>query len=79
MFEDGTKTLRDYSAPVSLARFGKKWITAEEELFTLVDAVNDAPHFDVVPKENSHKIRKADPIELTAGKLLEWQKSNPRT
>ncbi len=79
MFEDGTKTLRSYSAPVNLSRFGKGWVTTEEELFHLVDAVNDAPHVDMIPKENRRKLRKADPIELTAGKLLEWQKNNPRT
>lgn len=79
MYEDGKKTLRDYSAPFNLKKLGTDWITSEEELFEIVDAVNDSRHFPVVPKENARSIRKADPVELRTEHLLEWEKTDPRT
>ena len=79
MFSTSEKTLVSYSRPLNLARLGIDWITAEEDLWHLDDVLNDLPHYDLVPKGNRKHIRKADTMELTAGKLVEWPESNPHT
>ncbi len=80
----GQKTLRTYSKPFDLSKnkFVKKinWISSEKELDDLVQALDDSPHFEIVPKKNLKFLRKADDIELKSGKLVEWggKRSPPR-
>jgi len=75
----GEKTLESYSRPLNLKKFGEGWLTTEEELFWLDDALNEAPHYELIPQKNWKYVRRADPMELAAGRLEEWPKSNPRT
>jgi len=77
--KNGLKTLRSYSNPFNLARFGTKWITAEENPWYLNDALDATPHFPFIPEKNKRLIRPADPVERTAGSITEWKKSDPRT
>lgn len=79
MYETGKKTLIDYSAPFNLTKFGTEWVTSEEELFEIVDAVNDSKHFPVVPEKNRRYLRNADTVEMRTEHLLEWEKTDPRT
>jgi hypothetical protein len=77
---DGKKTFVAYSTkPFNLKKFGTKWVTTPEDLYDLVDAIDNAPHSQALPKKNQKFIRWADKIELKAGKLIEWKKSDPRT
>lgn len=79
MNTNGVKTLESYSKPLDLSRLGTDWITSEKDLWEL-DALLDAqPHYPVVPKGNRKYIRVADTMELKAGRLIEWPKSDPRT
>lgn len=72
----GKKILRKYSAePFDLRRFGTAWVTAEEELFKIAKAIDAAPHRTLVPKKNARFLRKADGMELRAGRLIEWKKN----
>lgn len=74
------KTLVACSAkPFGLRKLGIDWITTEEGLDYIAQAIDDAPHQIILPKENMCLIRKADSMELRAGKLIEWEKSDPRT
>lgn len=76
----GRKTLRRCSSrPFDLRKFAKSWMTDEEELIDLVNAIEDAPHQDLLPPENKRFLRPADKMELKAGRLLEWPLSHPRT
>lgn len=76
----GKKVLREYSArPFDLSRFGDYWITTEDNLFEIPEAIDNAPHSLVIPKANVRFIRPADSMERKAGRLVEWTKSNPRT
>jgi len=75
----GKKMLVSYSRPFNLKRFGTRWITAEEELFDIMEAIDDTPHFQICPKKNTKFIRLADKMEKKAGGLIEWKKTNPRT
>ena len=75
----GTKTLRGYTRPFSVARFGTLWITSERDQWKIAFALQDAPHLKIVPEGNERYIRKADRMERKAGRLIEWEKSHPRT
>lgn len=78
--DTGKKILYTYSAkPFDLQRYGKGWLTAEEELFYIADAIDAAPHRSLIPKKNVRLIRKADTMEMRAGKLVEWKKGDSRT
>ena len=78
--KDGKKTLVAFSAePFDLRKYGKKWVTAEEELFDIVNDIDDAPHTQIIPKKNKKLLRRADKMERQAGKMIEWKKTHPRT
>lgn len=75
----GEKTLECYSRPLDLSRFGAAWLTDEKDLWYIADALSERMHYFFVPKGNWRFVRAADPMELKAGRLIEWPKSNPRT
>ncbi|MFZ1075475.1 MAG: hypothetical protein WAN50_03825 [Minisyncoccia bacterium] len=79
MNETAEKTLECYSKPLDMRRLGFGWITAEEDLWNVDDALNSLTHYNLVPKGNWRHVRKADPMELKAGRLVEWPESDPRT
>lgn len=70
----GKKSLREYSKPYDLSRFSpERWVSAEEELFWLVDALDETRHFPIIPKKNLRLLRKAYEVELRAMKIVEWK------
>ncbi|MFA6463510.1 MAG: hypothetical protein WCV55_00715 [Candidatus Paceibacterota bacterium] len=71
--KNGKKTLISYSKPFNLKKFGTSWLTDEKELWHLVEALDNSPHFPIVPKINKKFIRKADKIERKAGSVTEWK------
>lgn len=75
----GQKTLKAYSRPLDLAKLGASWVASAEDLWYLDDRLNALPHYPLVPRGNKRYIRPADAMELSAGRLIEWEKSNPRT
>ena len=77
--KNGKKVLRSYSEPFNLKKLGTKWITAEEDLFYIAEAIDASPHHSIFPQKNARFIRLADSMERKAGRLLEWKKSHPRT
>ena len=72
--DNGKKTLRRYSAPINLLRFGSDWLTSEKDLWYIDEALNNTPHFHLINKKMVNQLRLADPIEIKAGKLVEWKK-----
>lgn len=71
----GKKVLRSYSRPVDLSRFDSRgWMTAEEDVWYVPEAVDDARHYNILLPSQSAVLRKADPMERTLGSLLEWKK-----
>ena len=77
--ENGKKTLISYSKPFNLKKFGTGWITDKEELWHLVEALDNSTHFPIIPKINKKIIRKADIVERKMGSITEWKKNKPRT
>jgi hypothetical protein len=76
----GKKTMRSFSTKaLNLKKYGTKWVTDEKDLQHLSDKLDSLPHEKIVPKKNLRYLRKADDMERKAGKLLEWDKSDPRT
>ena len=75
----GEKVLECYSRPLDLRRFGTDWITSEKDLWHIADALSERRHYFFVPKGNWRFVRKADAMEMKAGKIIEWRRSDPRT
>ena len=72
--DNGKKTLRRYSDPINLLRFGSNWLTSEKDLWYIDEALNTTPHSHLINKKMVNQLRLADPIEIKAGKLVEWKK-----
>jgi hypothetical protein len=79
MNDTGKKVLATYSDPFDLSKVKTNWVTAEEDLFSLMHALDTSPHHHIVPKNNKKFIRRADSIERKAGKIVEWKKSDKGT
>lgn len=77
--DNDNKTLRAYSKEVDMRRFGKKWITDEEDLFEIAGAIQEVKHFPVAPPRNMRLVRPTDKMECQVNRLVEWDKSDPRT
>lgn len=75
----GEKVLECYSKPLDMRHFGTGWITAEKDLWDIADALSERKHYFFIPKGNWRHVRKADAMELKAGALVEWKKSDKRT
>jgi len=72
--EDGTKTMRAFSAPFDLSRFKPEtWVTAEDDLDWLAEALDKSRHFPVAPKQNMKLVRKAQPEERRILSIVEWR------
>jgi hypothetical protein len=71
--DDGVKTLRSYTDPIDLARFdSREWMTSKQEVWYIPDFLALAPHHKILTRSQIARLRRADPIEVKAGKLLEW-------
>ena len=78
--KDGKKTLVSYSTrPFDLRRYGTRWVTADEELYDIVEDIDDAPHTQIYPEKVKRFIRRADRMEHRVGKIIEWKRSHPKT
>ena len=70
--DDGKKTLRRYSRPFDLRSWKSDWITAEHDLWDLERAIDRSPHLPLLNRRQIAGLRRADAIEIRAGKLVEW-------
>ncbi len=70
----GKKTLRSYSMPVDLSRFGYEWIFSEQDLWHIHEHLEKARHYKILAKGQQRKLRKADAIEIKMGELVEWKR-----
>ena len=75
-FDDqGRKNLREYSNPFDLSYFNKlNWRITEEDLFEIPAHLDDIKHFKILLRRQIKSLRKADKIEIKAGKLVEFKK-----
>ena len=73
--DNGKKTLRKYSEPLDLNTFEKNWMLEEENLWGIDRELDKIKHYDILLKFHIKKLRKADKIEIKAGKIVEYKKS----
>lgn len=72
----GKKNLREYSIPLNLSRFDSMhWETSAEDVWDIPAALDEARHFYLFSKAQEKWFRRAEPIEIAAGKILEWTKN----
>ncbi len=73
--DNGKKTLRSYSPIVNLSRFNKlNWAVSEEDVWEIPDYLAKVKHYQILTRKQIANLRKADKIEIDAGKLIEWKK-----
>jgi hypothetical protein len=73
----GQKSLLAFSRPFSLARYAPaRWVTADEDLHWLMEALDDSPHEEVAPKRIRQ--RRSAPIEIKAQNMVEWERPRGR-
>lgn len=68
---DGKKNLRDFSKPFNLRQFGRGWVYEEKDLWKVPLALNKVAHFPLLTRSQTQNLRRADKIEIRAGKLTE--------
>jgi len=71
--KNGRKTLLSFSAAFDLSKLDNSWLTSEENLWWVDDALEAAPHYKILEKSALKRLRLADKIERDAGSITEWQ------
>ena len=72
--DDGRKTLESYSLPADLCRFDhQNWITSDKDLWYIDEYLNRARHIKILNKKQAASLRRADPVEIAAGRLITWK------
>lgn len=72
--DDGRKTMRDYSRPFDLGRhFGKGWLTSEDDLWDVAEKLDSSPHAPILGTRAIRGLRRADGVEIAAGKLTTYK------
>lgn len=68
--DTGIKTLKSFSTkPLDLTLFDDEWPIAEYPVWGIHDTLVDAPHSPIAPEKALKNLRRADLIEIQAGKL----------
>jgi len=70
---NGEKTLRSFSKPFDLSKFGIDWLTTEKDLYHIVEALDNSPHTQILSNKQIKNLRKADKIEIKAGEIVEYK------
>jgi len=71
---DGRKTLREYSEPFDLSKIkDRNWLTSKKSLVDIIIALDDHKHHALINKKQIRALRRADPVEIEAGKLTEFR------
>ena len=72
--KDGEKTMRSFSKPFNLTRYGTTWLTSEEDLFEIAYDLDNSLHTKILTGANEKILRKADPIEIETSEVVEWKR-----
>ena len=73
--DDGKKTLRSFSNPVNLSKFDKiGWMTREGDVWEIPEHLAEVKHYKILNKKQESNLRRADKLEIKAGKLVQWKK-----
>jgi len=72
--DNGKKTLRTYSRPFDLSRLSTGWLITEEDLVSLAHKLDRSPHQKILSLRQIKNLRKAEEVEIKAGKIVEYKK-----
>ena len=73
--DDGKKTKRSFSEPFDLRQFNNHgWLTSEKNLWYISKSLDDSPHIPILTKSTLAGLRKADKVEIEAGKIVQFRK-----
>lgn len=70
---NGQKTLRSFSKPFDLDKSKIDWVESNEQLFELMEKLDNSPHTDILTKKQLINLRKADKIEIKTGEIVEYK------
>ncbi len=72
--DQGQKTLRSFSRPFDLrVKRYRGWVTTLEDCWELCEALDRSPHEAILTPAMVRGLRRADPIEREAGKIVQWR------
>ncbi len=71
--DNGIKTLRSY-AVYDLRKIKNNWIVDEKNLWYVDDALERTKHIEIISQQDAKTLRKADDIEILAGKIVKEKK-----
>ena len=69
----GRKTLREYSEPFDLSKLKINWRTNQKNLFEIPKLLDIYKHHQILSAKQIKNLRKADKIEIEAGKIVEYK------
>lgn len=73
--DNGKKTLRSYAGPLDVRKLAPgDWLISAENLWMIETALDRQPHQVIANKKTIAALRRADPIEIRAGRLTQWQR-----
>jgi len=72
---DGKKTMRGYSEPLDLRKFGTDWIVSEKSIWHIDDAIAKARYHKILDRGKIARLRMADKIEIKATKATQWKRN----
>jgi len=72
---NGKKTLRQYSKLLNLNTLKKDWAVQSRNLWYIDKKLDKIKHYDIIPKSHIKNLRKADKVEIKAGKVVEYPRS----
>jgi len=72
--DNGVKTLRKYSGLLNLNTFEQGWEREDGNLWGIDEELDKIKHYDILPRGTLGKLRKADKVEIRAGKIVEFKR-----
>jgi hypothetical protein len=73
--DDGRKTMIDYSNPFdAVRRCGTTWLTDEDDVWHVAESLDESAHRPILTAMQRRHLRRADPVEIAAGKLVTFRK-----
>ncbi len=71
--DSGLKTLRTYTV-LDLSKIKKNWIVDEENVWYIDKALDHAEYISLINTKATRNLRRADLVEIEAGKLVVWKR-----
>lgn len=69
LVSDGSKTMKGFSKPVNLRKFGTAWLTSDKDLWHIAESIFDGFHYEICPPKNKKFVRPATALEREAASI----------